>query len=150
MILYKSKLIPGNGKEYAETHFVSGHFIFGTSDFYKEIIPDPRLLFFGEEHTTGLRAWTNGFRIFSIKENVLWHLGKTKEYFRGIGADNWRNPIISDAAEIKLGNLGNYRDYYNNILKGLEYGPLAAKDEESYIEYLRAIGFDYRTRKEFD
>jgi len=49
-----------------------------------------------------------------------------------------------------LGNLGNYRNYYNNILKGLEYGPLAAKDQESYIEYLKAIGFDYRTGEEFN
>lgn len=128
---------------------MSGHFIFSTSDFYKEIIPDPRILFFGEEHTTGLRAWTNDFRIFSVKENVLWHLGKTKEYFQGIGADNWRNPININEAVLQLGNFGKYAHHHNNILKGLEYGPLAAKDEESYIEYLKAIGFDYRTGKEF-
>lgn len=116
-------------------------------------MPDPRILFFGEEHTTGLRAWTNDFRIFSVKENVLWHLGKTKEYFEGAGANNWRNPINLDANVQKhgssVGNLGNYGGYYKNILRGLEYGPLAAKDEESYIEYLKAIGFDYRTGEEF-
>ena len=147
---------------------MSGHFIFSTSDFYKEIIPDPRILFFGEEHTTGLRAWTNGFRIFSLKENVLWHLGKTEEYFEGIGRDNWRNPINLEVGsgnlnnyrdyhnhtnpinlEVGSGNVNNYRDCHNHILKGLEYGPLAAKDQESYIEYLKAIGFDYRTGKEF-
>jgi hypothetical protein len=113
-------------------------------------MPDPRILFFGEEHTTGLRAWTNDFRIFSVKENVLWHLGKTKEYFESIGADNWRNPINLDANALRSSNLGYYGDYYNNILKGLEYGPLAAKDKESYIEYLKAIGFDYRTGEEFN
>lgn len=129
---------------------MSGHFIFSTSDFYKEIIPDPRILFFGEEHTTGLRAWTNGFRIFCVKENVLWHLGKTEKYFEGTGANNWRNPINIDLSLPSLGNLGNYKTYYNIILNGLEYGPLAAKDQESYIEYLKAIGFDYRTGEEFD
>jgi hypothetical protein len=27
---------------------------------------------------------------------------------------------------------------------GKEFGPLAAKDEESYLEYLEVLGFDYR------
>ncbi len=130
-----------------ETHFVSGHFIFSTNDFYKEIIPDPRINFFGEEHTTALRAWTNGFRIFSIKENVVWHLGKTKEYFKGIGSNDWKGKL--DITSLTLGNTGTYAYHYNNILKGLEYGPLAAKDEESYLEYLKAMGFDYRIKEEF-
>ena len=119
--------------------------MFSTSHFYKEIIPDPRILFFGEEHTTPLRAWTNGFRIFSVKENVVWHLGKTEEYFKGIGSSDWKTN--TNITSLSLGNI--YRHHYDTILKGLEYGPLAAKDEESYTEYLKAIGFDYRTGEEF-
>jgi GT2 family glycosyltransferase len=69
-----------NGKEYTESHFVCGHFMFSSNQFFKKIIPDPRVTFFGEEHTFALRAWTNDFRIFTLKESVLFHLGKTPEY----------------------------------------------------------------------
>jgi len=131
-----------------EAYFVGGAFMFSTSHFYKEIIPDPRINFFGEEHTTPLRAWTNGFRIFSIKENVVWHLGKTKEYFKGIGSGDWKENL--NLTSLTLGNMGTYAHHYDNVLKGFEYGPLAAKDEESYIDYLKAMGFDYRTGEEFD
>ena len=91
--IYKDKEVPVNWseKEYAQSHFVSGHFIFSTSDFFKDIIPDPRILMFGEEHTFALRAWTNDYRIFTVKETVVFHLGKNSEYRQTLGVGDFAN-----------------------------------------------------------
>lgn len=91
--IYKDKEVPVNWseKEYAQSHFVSGHFIFSTSDFFKDIIPDPRILMFGEEHTFALRAWTNDYRIFTVKETVVFHLGKNLEYKQTLGVGDFAN-----------------------------------------------------------
>lgn len=75
-------------------------------------------------------------------------MGKTKEYFKGIGSSDWKENL--NLTSLTSGNIGTYAHHYNNILKGFEYGPLAAKDEESYLEYLKAMGFDYRTKKQFE
>jgi hypothetical protein len=135
-----------NGKEYAESHFVCGHFMFGSNEFFKKIIPDPRVIFFGEEHTFALRAWTNDFRIFTLKESVLFHLGKTPEYNKKTELNNTNWHKFQLAKGPSFNNINIYKD----ILMGKEFGPLAAKDKESYIEYLKAIGFDYRTGEEFN
>ena len=129
-----------NGKEYAESHFVCGHFMFSSNQFFKKIIPDPRVTFFGEEHTFALRAWTNDFRIFTLKESVLFHLGKTPEYKKATELinTNWHK------FQLTKGTTFNNLNAYKDILMGKEFGPLAAKDEESYLEYLEVLGFDYR------
>ena len=107
---------------------------------FKKIIPDPRVIFFGEEHTFALRAWTNDFRIFTLKESVLFHLGKTPEYNKKTELNNTNWHKFQLAKGPSFNNINIYKD----ILMGKEFGPLAAKDKESYLEYLEALGFDYR------
>jgi hypothetical protein len=66
------------GIEYKEHFFASGHMIFSSMSFLYDVLPDPRVIFFGEEHTIPLRAYTNGYRIFAIKENILFTLNKKR------------------------------------------------------------------------
>ncbi len=63
-------------KDYIEHCGIAGHFIFTTSDFMKEVPPDPEMIFSGEEETLSLRAWTRGYRIFCIKSPIVWHRNK--------------------------------------------------------------------------
>jgi GT2 family glycosyltransferase len=46
---------------------------------------------FGEEHTFALRAWTNDYRIFTVKETVVFHLGKNSEYRQTLGVGDFAN-----------------------------------------------------------
>jgi len=34
--------------------------------------------------------------------------------------------------------------HFNKVLLGQEFGPLAAKNEEKYLEYIEAMGYSYR------
>ena len=34
--------------------------------------------------------------------------------------------------------------HFNKVLLGQEFGPLAAKNEEKYLEYMDAMGYSYR------
>ena len=141
--IVKEKYVPDlwDDKDYVQIHFVSGHFMFGTNNLFKKIIPDPRIHMFGEEHLIGLRAWTNDFRMFAIKEDVVYHLDKTKEYLDESGIDDWRNSLNKQSSAAII---NHYRKYYFNILLGKEFGALAAKDEESYLEYMIEMGYNYR------
>lgn len=141
--IYKEEYREGiwDNTDYIETHFLSGHFIFSTNELFKQIMPDPRIHMFGEEHILALRAWTNNFRIFSIKESVIYHLDKQNEYLDDKGIHDWRNTIQKQE---KAALINKYRLYYRDILLGKEYGFLAAKNEEQYLDYIDEMGYDYR------
>ncbi len=141
-IVYKEEFTEGiwENKEYIETHFVSGAFQFSTIEYFKKIIPDPRIFMFGEEHTTPLRAWTNGYRIYCIEEPVVFHLNKGNNYRDNLGSDDWINNIQkTNDASIPY----KYQSYYKDILLGKEFGAFAAKDKESYDAYIEAMGYPY-------
>lgn len=127
--------------EYKEHFFASGHMMFSSRSFVEDVLPDPRVIFFGEEHTFPLRAYTNGYRIFAIKENVLYTLNKIPEYLTDTHKRDWKNyqnPNNFCTPHVY------YQNFFHKILKGEEFGPFAAKDKESYDEYIKAMGIDYK------
>lgn len=129
------------GIEYKEHFFASGHMIFSSMSFLYDVLPDPRVIFFGEEHTIPLRAYTNGYRIFSIKSDILYTLNKTPEYLCEIQKTDWKNYLNSNYSSSVYNSYGNF---FEKILKGEELGSFGAKDQESYLQYLKAMGVDYR------
>src|SRR4051794_15195466 len=58
---------------YRKTAFVSGHFIFGSSQWAQEVPYDPWLYFTEEETALAARLWTSGWDIFRATEAVIWH-----------------------------------------------------------------------------
>ena len=129
------------GMSYKEHFFASGHMMFSSRSFVEDILPDPRVIFFGEEHTFPLRAYTNGYKIFAIKENVLYTLNKTPEYLANTHRRDWRYYQNQNHGSSPY---SYYSNFFRKILKGEEFGPFAAKDKESYDEYIKAIGVDYK------
>lgn len=127
--------------EYLEHFFASGHMIFSSMSFLYDVLPDPRVIFFGEEHTIPLRAYTNGYRIFSIKANILYTLSKTPEYICEIEKRDWKNHQNSSNSSRVYDFYGSF---FEKILKGEELGSFGAKDQESYLQYIKAMGIDYR------
>lgn len=66
------------------TQFFSGHFVFTFGEFCKEVPYDPNLYFHGEEITMAVRAFTNGYDMFSPHKVILWH-----EYTREGRVKQW-------------------------------------------------------------
>jgi len=131
-------------EKYKQHYMISGHFMFAEASFVDEVFPDFRVVFLGEEHTIPIRAFTRGYRIFAIKDEIIFHLGKTENYFNGIGFDNWKINLDSMSNQWRNYVWNNYEFYFLKILKGEEIGYFGAKDEESYLEYIRRFGVSYR------
>ncbi len=128
----------------AETFFVAGGFIFADLSFFKEIFPDPRIAFGGEEHTTALRACTRGYKIFVTKESPIFSLGKTEQlrYDTWAGVKEIRNSDINFAIEMR-----NKNNIVNKILTGKIIGDFGAPTKELYEQYIKDIKYDYREQQ---
>ena len=66
--------------------FVAAGFIFGPSQWIRDVPYDPRLYFWGEETTIAVRLWTNGWDIFGPSEALVWHW-----YNRAGGRTPWQD-----------------------------------------------------------
>jgi hypothetical protein len=80
------------------TALVAAGFIFGMSEWIREVPYDPRIYFWGEETTVAARLWTNGWDMFGPTEALLWHW-----YNRAGGRVPWQddpNWHVRDALSI--------------------------------------------------
>lgn len=129
-------------KPYYEHHLISGHFLFSDSQYLTDVPFDPECTYH-EENTTPMRAWTRGYRIFSIKEDILW----TREMFHGrdiptswrSNADDAPEGELSFKEKIVRGTLRN-----KDILTGKVLGVWGAPTLELLAEYEKAAGIDYK------
>lgn len=128
---------------YKEHYFIAGGLCFAAGGFIKDVFADPRIIFYGEEHTMPMRAYGNGYKIFAIKEQSVMTMGKTKQYYENIGSNNWKNLISK--GKLKYSFLHkHFTDHYKLILKGEELGYFGAKDEKAYTDYIEALGINYK------
>jgi hypothetical protein len=65
-----------NDEKYKEHFLISGHFIFSEPSMLEDVSPDPQIMFGGDEITLALRLSTRGYKIFTIKNPIVWHLNK--------------------------------------------------------------------------
>ncbi|AYV77183.1 MAG: hypothetical protein Barrevirus17_9 [Barrevirus sp.] len=74
-ILFRPEIIPNYESltRSVKARFISGHFIFTTGLFCKEIPYDPNIYFTGEEITLSIRAFTKGYSLFHPHKLILWH-----------------------------------------------------------------------------
>lgn len=129
--------------DYEEQYFVSGGFLFTSSLFLKEIKYDP-LLAYHEENVIALMAWTRGYRIFNIKDHVLWTRAMNAENARDVKG-SWRESFIKKDEnglcfrdKVVLGTLRN-----KDILTGKVLGDHGSPTKELLNEYEEAAGLDY-------
>lgn len=130
-----------NDKPYEEHFGFSAHFVFSLPSFFKDIMPDPEIMFAGEETTTAMRAWTRGYRLFSIKDSIVWHRNK------GDGVlyknDRWKSagdPQLYMAYERRT-KLSEQRT--QDILTGNILGYWGAPSLELLREYEEKIGIRF-------
>lgn len=127
---------------YKEVHMISGSFHFSSRNFLFDCEADPRLFFWGEEHVLAMRAWTRGYRIYGMKINTQYTVGKNDAYLESIGENDWRKKVQQEQWVNPLRFSNKQMDHRASvILKGEEISFYGAKDKESYDAYMAKIGF---------
>lgn len=61
-------------REPVRAEFLALGFLFTRGEFNREIPIDPHIYFFGDEITTGIRAYTSGYDFFHPHRVIAWHL----------------------------------------------------------------------------
>lgn len=127
--------IDWNNKTYHEHFLTSGHFLFSSFNFLSEIMTDPLITWGGEEPITGLRAWTRGYNIFTIKKPIVWHKNKQGNI---PDQNDWRIPKNSNNNQYQMMQVNIDKSYRR--IKDIFLG--------DYIGYWGAESFD--KLKEFE
>lgn len=124
---------PSPKGRWIEHYVISGHFLFTRMSFLTDVIPDPLIVYEGEENVVALRAWTNGYRIFSIDKAICWHRNK---YDGAMPARDWRtvfqNPFREEA-----------KKRVEKILCGEILGEYGAPSLEKLKEYEEKVGINH-------
>ena len=125
---------------------ISGHFFLAPGKFIAEVPYDPDIYFGGytEETTMSVRAWTNGYDIFSPYRQYIWH-----EYTRNYRVKHWDD----HGTEKYTGKTSGERDIYarNKTRQlfgqeehGIDMGVYGLGKERTLREYEIYGGFDFK------
>jgi hypothetical protein len=132
-------------KDFVEQKAISYHFIFAEIGFIYEFLPDPYIVYNGDEATLSLRMFSRGYKFFMPCENILNHLNKQIDFFYSrqprwqpmfMGLQEARSPrekrITYDAYNrVKDIFLGNLIGYYGSI------------DIEQIDAYAKFVGINF-------
>lgn len=130
-------------KKYKEHALVSGHFIFAEPSAFEDVLPDPQIMFAGDEITLALRLWTRGYRMFAIKNPIVWHLNKFD------GDLYHKDRLMSAELPGKEKDLQKYRSSYGykrveDILTGKILGYWGAPDIEKLKEFESIVNINFK------
>ena len=144
-----------DGRFYSEHFLTVGGFVFSELSFFCDVMPDPRIAFYGEEHVLAMRASTRGYRLFAISDSHMYSLGKHGEKnnhkvdsLANVG--EWKQ--IQGKGSVTLNKPGVDFDVHINdktglvkqILNGDILGYWGAPTDEAYNAYIANLGFSYR------
>lgn len=126
---------------------ISCHFIFSESNFIYNFLPDPFIIYNGDEATLSLRAISRGYLVFSPEEAIVWHLDKRLDNFYSNEPVRWQplwlgtqEPRSDREIFICIASYNRVRDIFNGSVLGY-YG---AESEEDIIWYSSYIGIDFK------
>lgn len=128
-----------------KTQFFSGHFVFTLGRFCSDVTYDPELYFHGEEITMAVRAFTNGYDMFTPHKVILWH-----EYTREGRIKQWdddkewhvKNDLSHDRVRKILGIDGKVCSPCLKKRLGVYY----LGNERSKMEYETFAGLHFESR----
>jgi Glycosyltransferase (GlcNAc) len=123
---------------------VSGHFLFGSARWIREVPYDPWLYFFGEEITLAVRLWTSGWDLFCPSEVIAWH-----RFTRGGRRLHWEDAPgwaqMNERAHQRMRHLLGMGEASPEALVDIhKFGLGSARSLE---EYQRFSGIDFAQRR---
>jgi hypothetical protein len=139
MLGFRSRFILSPLGRPQEGAFLSGHFLFGPSRFWRECPYDPHIYFKGEEASMAARAFTHGWRLFYPNRVAAYHAYTRKGCPRQWDDDpNWWR--IDSAAQQRV-----------RVLLGMETADVDLSvfglgQRRTLEEYERFAGVDFRRR----
>jgi hypothetical protein len=147
MISFMASEVIDTKGEYYLTPFAAGGMIFCESSFLKELPYDPELpyIFVGEEILHSIRFYTNGWDIYTPKENIVYH-----EYTRSEKPKIWTdNPYYSDMEAFNkvrylIGLDKTDEKLTDNMKKSLKYGLGTVRTLD---DYYNLCGIEIDSRK---
>ena len=120
------------------TRFVSGHFIFTTGKFCREVKYDPTYYFHGEEINLSVRAYMAGYDLFAPHKSVIWH-----EYTREGKKKHWDD-------HTNWAELDRESHRHNRELLGID-NPDSSKLLPTHVrtlkDYEKYAGLEFSTRR---
>lgn len=144
-----------DGRFYSEHFLTVGGFIFSKLSFFCDVMPDPRIAFYGEEHVLAMRASTRGYQIFAISDSYMYSLGKHDDINKHdvvsfANTNEWKTiekkgSVTPNTPCIDFDILiNNEEGLVKRILNGDILGYWGAPTDEAYNAYIANLGFSYR------
>lgn len=137
------ELVPGmlagdNTKDYQESWYLSGAFIYSYAEFFREVPQVPWIYFWGEEIMHSARAFTKGWNCYILKHVPMFHLWREDRQYEGVPLGR----IFDD-----FPNQVEWRTSYTTercieIIVNNEIGPDSLFPDRSIKELRLRIGYD--------
>jgi len=138
-------------EEACEHYLTSGGFVFAKLELFKEVMPDPRIAFYGEEHVLALRASTRGWKFFAVRDSYLYSFGRSESIVDGTN-NSWKKiysePLTNNKPCVDFDAVINDKSsIVKQILDGDVISYWGSPTKEAYESYIQNLGFDYRSEK---
>jgi len=115
-------------------------------------MPDPAIMFEGDEPCLALRAWTRGYRMYAIPEMIVWHRAKFPDIPKD--GDDFLGQVAMLNGRLDAGDWRKVDEYANRmrrisgklraekILSGQHLGEWGAPSLNLLKRYYQAAKFD--------
>lgn len=123
--------------DYIQSHFLSGHFIFGPGEFYQEVKYDPDLYFYGEEVSLSAKAHTYGYDVYVPNYTAAYHL-----YDRNYRPLHWHdhtlnNQVVDTWNDMDRRSIKKYVNFFTSPSKVNKHYVGSSRTLRSYIKRLK-------------
>lgn len=125
--------VKGNNDPIRRDWYLCGHFIFGPSKFFKDIVQPEWVGFWGEEIINSIRAFTAGWDVYSVRDVPIYHLD---EHISNTG----RPRLWEDYPDQYFSNRHPTTDRIIDTLIGKSIEDLFT--ERSLNEFNQVVGYD--------
>lgn len=130
-----------------EQKAISYHFIFSEIDIIKNLLPDPLIVYNGDEATISLRAISRGYKVYMPSEIILWHLNKTKDEFYLNQKESWQPMFLGKQEPRSMREIRMTKESYQrvkDIFLGNTLGYYGAETKEDLEKYSKYVGIDFK------
>ena len=150
ILILSTAIYTNNNNDYLKSYFMSAGMFFCESKFLNEIPFDPTLddLFQGEEILTSVKFYTNGWDVFSPKENILYHeYGRENKAKYHIDNKKTYNPEKAILKVKRLLSLDNMNGENN---ENEHYGLGKVRTLKSYYDNITILHNSHETKTKIE
>ena len=127
------------GKNFVEHGLIHASFMFTSFSFIHDVMHDPYNPWEGDQINLSFRAGTRGYRMFTIKNAIIWSKDKFNRRGELVAKDDWRTSLRSS---VVLYNEKASKEFQKKIFSGDYLGYWGAPDKISINKYYKFIGID--------